>query len=281
MMASALTQDEAILSTENQLAQANANPLQLPKYQVPHEVVSNIIFHIVAEGFQISLNPSYESNKNDIRSLLRTSLQVKHETLRQIYRQPFIINLANPPDCGCKEQAPMVLPSILKKVLPFPIAKWPRVLVRFLPIMEQDYCESEDRNWGYRDRGATHQKFSTALKCLRRQSQELSQFLKRQDHPSYGPRGHQDDDLTRQDQNVDVPAFTHLPNQHQFEPDKPGRTGCATKVAFAFDDCKDFRRANAAQNIPLWDLDTVDTLLHDWDWIEKSPMDGQVQLPST
>jgi hypothetical protein len=119
--------------------------LGLDSYRLPAEIISQILSYLVPDGLQISNDPARESDIQTIRSLLKTSIAIKHELLRHIFRQPLFIYITNGKVCGCNRiygrgwDEP-VSTLLLKKISHLPLHRWPSITICFAPNSQEKSC---------------------------------------------------------------------------------------------------------------------------------------------
>ncbi|KAJ9603510.1 Trehalose-6-P synthase/phosphatase complex synthase subunit [Cladophialophora chaetospira] len=106
--------------------------LQLNNFQLPPEIISQVIACIIPHGLYISNDPD-KSNFEVIRALLKTSVATQKETQRQVFRKPLNIFIASGKKCGCSEMQVDNFPQawlssrLVYTVVSLPLAKWPSI----------------------------------------------------------------------------------------------------------------------------------------------------------
>ncbi|KAJ9603504.1 hypothetical protein H2200_011690 [Cladophialophora chaetospira] len=248
--------------------------------KLPAEVISHIISFFVAGGLTFSTDPQHESDVATIRALLATNLQIKRETLRQIYHQPLFINITNACSCGCfaveVDRQPVHEVTIVKKILYLPLQKWPELVIRFIPTKRATMCDLDDTK-ALRGNDPIGIHFDSAIRGIKRQSDWLARFLRFQ----YNPVQRYSRDL--KDQIVEKTFLTTLallkydPTPKKYHDEK---ARCLLNIGFFFDGFgfEESRHSRAPRNVPLWEWDMVVGLLHEWLWSTTGDR-SQIRLP--
>jgi hypothetical protein len=102
------------------------------KQRLLPEITSHIISYIIPKGgLTISNDPDRNSDFDTIISLLKTSIKIKNETWRQIYRQPLHLVITNGKQCACKTGGLYQTP--LYRAARIPLSNWPVLNIHFAP----------------------------------------------------------------------------------------------------------------------------------------------------
>ncbi|OQV02930.1 hypothetical protein CLAIMM_08043 [Cladophialophora immunda] len=137
------------MASSNPLTGDNSNPptlLQLNNFKLPNEIISQVISGFVPHaGLCISNDPDYDADLDTIRRLLKTSLDVKQETLRQIFNKPLNVYITNGKRCDCfrmREDSPAGSSSVhpLNRLVYLPLIRWKEVKICFAPKASQTPC---------------------------------------------------------------------------------------------------------------------------------------------
>ena len=246
--------------------------------RLPAEVISEIISYFVDDGLEISTDPSRESDMATIHALMATNLQVKRETLRQIYSQGLWINIVDGVSCGCAEvtldKFNVHKVTSIKKILNLPLQKWPGVIVRFVPTGSPRVCDVR-RSTYYRSNDPTDIKFDNAIDCIVRQSDNLARFLRFPYHPTQRySRDPEDQYMEKIFLTTLALRYTPIPVKSRTKPEK-----CPLNFILFFHGCEETLSANASRNVPLWEWYTVCRLLHHWSWSRIVSNRNQIRLP--
>ncbi|KAK5456980.1 hypothetical protein LTS15_004760 [Exophiala xenobiotica] len=109
------------------------------KQRLLPEIISHIISFVIPNGgLTISNDPNRNSDFDTIISLLKTSIKIKDETLRQIYRQPLHIYITSGQDCTCRRLLgwspdPHIFGFPLLRATSLPLGNWPILNIHFEP----------------------------------------------------------------------------------------------------------------------------------------------------
>ncbi|OAG39601.1 hypothetical protein AYO21_06245 [Fonsecaea monophora] len=128
------------------------SPPRSNKLTLPEEITSRVISYIVRDGLCISTDARHDIDVATIRCLMRTSVSVRRETLRQVFRQPLRFWLSGVKSCNCQPLLESIghkecrCTLLLEKVARMPLMRWRRVVVHFVPVVSA---------WGLGDGAAT------------------------------------------------------------------------------------------------------------------------------
>ncbi|KIW78147.1 hypothetical protein Z517_07980 [Fonsecaea pedrosoi CBS 271.37] len=128
------------------------SPPRSKKLTLPEEITSRVISYIVRDGLCISTDARHDIDVATIRCLMRTSVSVRRETLRQVFRQPLRFWLSGVKSCDCQPLLESIghkecrCTLLLEKIARMPLMRWRRVVVHFVPVVSA---------WGLGDGVAT------------------------------------------------------------------------------------------------------------------------------
>ncbi len=250
------------------------------EYHLPAEVISHIISYFVVDGLKISIDPSHESDMATIHALLATNLEIKRETLRQIYNQPLTINIVNGACCGCSKEAlhdsNIHKMSIVNKIMEVPLDNWPKIGVHFIPKMKTNMCDITDNKITSKIDPMGMQ-FDLAMKCIARQSDALARFVRFQYHPTQRYFRDVLDGSGGRDMLTTLTLRYNPKPEDAFE--APRR--CYLNLAFFFDDDDEIRSAGMNRGVPLWAWLIIVELLEHWFWSSRVGGCDQIRLPAS
>jgi len=147
------------------------------KLRLLPEIISHVIsFVIPNDGLTISNEPDRNSDFDTIISLLKTSIKIKDETLRQIYRQPLYLVITSGQDCTCRRipgwsPDPHIFEFPLLRAITLPLGNWPILHIHFAPGSR---CSRISR-LSY----PSHRQVHAAYCCIRSQSETLATWLRK------------------------------------------------------------------------------------------------------
>ncbi|KIW88662.1 uncharacterized protein Z519_10708 [Cladophialophora bantiana CBS 173.52] len=108
---------------------------------LPEEITSRVIGCVVGDGLRVSNGARYDVNLETIRSLLKTSVSIRRETLRQVFRRPLRFCLSGEKTCDCEPLLESIghkecrCTLLLDKIVRLPLSKWTALVVHFVPLV--------------------------------------------------------------------------------------------------------------------------------------------------
>ncbi|KIW35157.1 uncharacterized protein PV07_01872 [Cladophialophora immunda] len=270
---------------------------------LPEEITSRIISYIVGDGLRVSNGAWYDIELATIRALLASSVSVRRETLRQVFRRPLRFWLTGEKSCDCKPLLESIghkecrCTLLLEKIVRLPLGRWTAIVVHFVPRpargagsgldpLPADQGEHPPLADGgaAQEEVATRSQFRAAVQRVKHYSRSLATtlyfLLKQRANLSCDAACCGVIEMSRRRHYGPVycsydPKFPALPFDVSFvfeTPSPPGDVYSRNTPA----DGEDRAR------MPLWTMNMVDGLLMPW-WrfVAKHPSMRQIQLPGS
>ena len=257
----------------------------LSGYRLPAETVSHILSYIVADGYQVSNDPAHDSESfnPEISALLKASINIKNELLRQIFAQPLRIYISNGKDCGCNEewQNAAIDTPLIKKLTRLPLHRWPSVTVTFAPKFQESPCVDLNQDHflhaprfealSREARDPLGWKFLYAIHCLNRLSQLVAIVLYQFGQPETETRPKLTTWTSYNGRSIRPPSFQFNDAQ---------QVNRISRIKIVLQDTSKPEGYWTKRELPLWDMGSILSLLAHWRWAPFGDVFDQIEFPS-
>lgn len=283
--------------------------LELNEYQLPYDIVTQILSIFIADGVKVSSHDQFESDMETIFSLVHTSREIRRETLRLMFIRPLFITVTSGchqpllDDCYIRGMSFLRVMPLIAKLWYFPLENWPEIRVQFAPCFERPAARAVTALVGH----CAHCRANDPVSCIGRQSIWLATFLKsrlnrdnipllrdiQRDNEFLEGRARLDRDRVWRLQDVQLGAFSGKDLELNWNYKKPCYTidkflRCRIlnpqpriTLSFEFKEAKLISIGDyEAENIPIWDFHQIVALLKHWRWSQDAERIDQIKLPS-
>ncbi|KAJ9497339.1 hypothetical protein H2202_007143 [Exophiala xenobiotica] len=152
------------------------------KQRLLPEIIPHIISFVIPNcGLTISNDSNRNSDFDTIISLLKTSIKIKNENLRQIYRQPLHLVITSGQDCTCRsllESSRDTFEFPLRRATSLPLGNWPVLNIHFAPDPKSSCFYSQAYSRRVPDYGRPTWQVDAAYTCVGSQSEILATWLR-------------------------------------------------------------------------------------------------------
>ena len=262
-------------NSQDKTRDTSATLLALNNYRIPTEIVSQILSNLVPDGLRLSNDPACESDMTTVRALLNTSIRIKHEMLRHIFRHPLHIHISNGEICDCERMRKGEIPLLIQKVSHLPLHRWLSVTVCFAPTTQEVSCAVDHGSASYatfleapaaEHQGPSGWEFMKAVDCVIRQSHQIGDALRFHCQPQrrqwvYSGHRHRT-----------IPSLT-------FDCYDPYIRDGTLDTNFIFRDPKRINNEFGNREIPIWEMTMIFHLVETWRWTSHGDPFQEIKLP--